>query len=238
MRIRLPSGALGPDLAVIKRLEFLALMICCWFRDWLMKALALMVVVLCGMMFLSGAQAQEPDDKALDAEIAAYVVPPQNRFVQTPLTKDMIERTLAILPDYLKLQTGYAEKLMAASRSDKGMWDKGVAVIAINKAQASDMDSLCQRGGFADRASYESALSSLVIVIKPEELRPAARLAMKTLKSFQDGGTSWLAGANIKSSFERMLSLAQQEPLPANLALITPMIDDIRKRIDAIKPER
>jgi hypothetical protein len=201
-----------------------------------MKPLVVAFALLCSITLLPAAQAQETDDKALDAEIAAYVIPIQNRFVQIELNKDIIERTLAVLPSYLKHQTNYADKMLAVSRSDKSMWDKAVAFNAINKTGAAEIDAVCKSGGFADRADFDRALSSLIIVVKPEELRPMARMVLQSLKAYQEGNLGWLAGATVKFGLERTLSLAQQQPLPANVALITPMIVELRKRLDALKP--
>ncbi len=193
----------------------------------------LCIALAIGFSAITASFAQEGGGAAPGA-VKDYVVAPQNRFVQITLTPQLVDRALAAFPDYGRIVAQQAEEMLANYKSEKNEWDKAVASIALNKKIEAEFDALVARHGFKDRLDFEQTLFTLMIAAAPEALAPMGENSLRVLSGFRQSGSGFFVPANVKPSLERSISIAQQEPLPENKAVIAPMMAKVKA---ALKPQ-
>jgi hypothetical protein len=196
-------------------------------RGWALMIKAFAIRILAGIVVvlaaapLAGGFSRAEDKPPVD--LHAIVIDPRNEFRQVALTDESIDRTLAAMGPMFALTLERTEAMIAISRSEAALWDKSVKLAESTKAFDQRARAIVEQAGFESVEAYNAHQASLWIAVAPAEADRLGRLSAEHLSLLKqaDFMTRAVAGGGI-ASLERTISIARQQPLPANVALAAP----------------
>jgi hypothetical protein len=167
-----------------------------------------------------------------------YAVDPKNRFEQVSLTAEMIEKVLKGLPAIERLNSERGIAFFELVRSETSAWDKSVAIARISKDFAERGENAARSAGFPSMADYDRAFWSVWIALFPDDVaKVGEQMATHAAGLKQADAMSRLLSWSSIESLERMISAAQQKPLPQNISVATPYQERFRKLMDEQKQQ-
>jgi hypothetical protein len=173
------------------------------------------LLTLCIVVGPARAQTRESDLAALDA----FKVPEENRFVQVALTPAVVGALLATLPVEVELQSAHGEKLLDIMRAEQS-FSRTVKIAAAAKEHGEALEAMARKAGFDGYSAFSQASRSLILALDRDKFRTAALPSLRQAEHFREAPvTARIAAGSAIKSLESMISAAQQQPLPENLAV-------------------
>jgi hypothetical protein len=198
----------------------------------LMLSLSLKQCVMAFGLLLGGlasAFAQNLTDEQ-KRELAAYRVPEKNVFEQITLTPSVIDQLIAVTPEVNRSHAELGKKMLEISQSDRSTWDKSVAQVALRKKHDQELIAILKKGGFSDFKTYSQAIGSMSLIVMPDEVQKNGYRSIEIIKHYKTLPPA-LVPVLALANFEMQISVAQQKPLSANLALVEPRKLEIIEKI-------